>query len=57
MLHSAYELSKLGDNVHPDPTPFSVWNQSIVPSPVLIVALGLMQVFQDAGNGVCIPSA
>ena len=56
MLHSAYELSKLGDNVQPDPTHFSVWNQSVVPSPVLTVALGLMQVFQDAGNVVCIPS-
>ena len=36
--HSAYKLNKQGDNIQPYRTPFPIWNQSIVPSPVLTIA-------------------
>ena len=38
MTYSACKLSKQGDNIQPWRTPFSVWNQSIVPFLVLTVA-------------------
>ena len=38
MMYSAYKLNKQGDNMHPWCTPFPIFNQSIVPCPVLIVA-------------------
>ena len=38
MLYSAYKLNKQGDNIQPWRTPFPIWNQSIVPCPVLNVA-------------------
>ena len=38
MMYSAYKLHKQGDNIQPWCTPFSVWNQSVVSCPVLIVA-------------------
>ena len=38
MMYSAYKLSKQGDNIQPWRTPFPVWNQSVVPCPVLTVA-------------------
>ena len=38
MMYSAYKLNKQGDNIHPWRTPFPIWNQSVVPSPVLTVA-------------------
>ena len=37
MMYSAYKLNKQGDNIQPWRTPFSIWNQSIVPCPVLTV--------------------
>ena len=37
-MYSAYKLSKQGDNMQPWHTPFPIWNQSIVPCPVLTVA-------------------
>ena len=37
MMYSAYELTKQGDNVQPWYTPFPIWNQSVVPCPVLII--------------------
>ena len=37
-MYSAYELNKQGENILPLCTPFPVWNQSIVPCPVLTVA-------------------
>ena len=36
--HSACELNKKGDNMQPSWTPFSIWNQAVVPCPVLTVA-------------------
>ena len=38
MMYSAYKLNKQGDNIQPWYTPFSIWNQSVVPCPVLTVA-------------------
>ena len=38
MMYSAYKLNKKGDNIQPWRTPFPVWNQSVVPCPVLTVA-------------------
>ena len=37
-LYSAYKLNKQGDNIQPWRTPFPIWNQSVVPFPVLTVA-------------------
>ena len=37
-MYSAYKLNKQGDNIQPWPTPFPIWNQSVVPCPVLTVA-------------------
>ena len=34
MIYSAYKLNKQGDNIQP----FPIWNQSVVPCPVLTVA-------------------
>ena len=38
MMYSAYKLNKQGDHTQPWCTPFSIWNQSVVPCPVLTVA-------------------
>ena len=35
MMYSAYKLNKQGDNIWPWRTPFPIWNQSIVPYPVV----------------------
>ena len=37
-MFSAYKLNKQGDNIQPWRTPFPIWNQSVVPCPVLTVA-------------------
>ena len=37
-LNSAHKLNEQGDNIQPWRTPFSIWNQSVVLCPVLIVA-------------------
>ena len=38
IMYSAYKLKKHGDNIQPWHTPFPIWNQSVVPFPVLTVA-------------------
>ena len=38
MMYSAYKLNKQGDNIQLWPTPIPIWNQSVVPCPVLTVA-------------------
>ena len=38
MIYSACKLNKQGDNVQPWCIPFLIWNQSVVPCPVLTVA-------------------
>ena len=37
MRYSAYKLHKQGDNIQSWHTPFLIWNQSIVPCPVLLL--------------------
>ena len=37
-MYSAYKLNKQGDNIQPWRTPFPIWNQCVVPCPVLTVA-------------------
>ena len=37
-MYSANKLNKKGDNVQPRHIPFLIWNQSVVPCPVLTVA-------------------
>ena len=38
MMYSTYKLNKQGDIIQPWCTPFPIWNQSVVPGPVLTVA-------------------
>ena len=38
MMCSAYNLNKQGDSIQPWRPPISIWNQSVVPCPVLTVA-------------------
>ena len=38
VMFSAYKLNKHGDKIQPWRTPFPIWNQSVVPCPVLTVA-------------------
>ena len=38
MMYFSYKLNKHGDNIQPWRTPFPIWNQSVVPCPVLTVA-------------------
>jgi len=38
MMYSALKLNKQGDNTHSWSTVFPIWNQSVVPCPVLTVA-------------------
>ena len=37
MMYSEYKLNKQSDNIQPWHTPFLIWNQSVVPCPVLTV--------------------
>ena len=37
-MYSAYKLNKQGDSIQPWRIPFPIWNQSVVPCPVLTVA-------------------
>ena len=37
MMYSAYKLNKQADNIQPWRTPFPIWNQTVVPYPVLSV--------------------
>ena len=38
MIYSAHKLNKQSDTIQPWRTPFLIWNQSVVPCPVLTVA-------------------
>ena len=38
MMYCAYKLNKQDDNIQPWRTPFPIWNQSVVPCPVLTIA-------------------
>ena len=51
MMYSAYKLNKQGDNIQPWHAAFPIWNQSVVPCPVLTVA-SCIQISQEAGQVV-----
>ena len=38
IMYSAYKLNKQGENIQPWHTPFPIWNQCVVPCPVVTVA-------------------
>ena len=38
MMYSAYKLNKQGDDIQRWCTPYPIWNQSVVPCPVLTIA-------------------
>ena len=38
LMYSAYKLNKQGDNIQPWHSTFPIWNQSIVPRPILTIA-------------------
>ena len=52
MMNSAYKLNKQGDDMQPWHTPFSIWNQSVFPCPVLTCFLACIQISQEAGQVV-----
>ena len=56
MMYSAYKLNKQGDKIQPWCTPSPIWNQSIVPCPVLTVLLDLHIDFSGDRSGglVCV---
>ena len=45
MMYSAYKLNKQDDNIQHWHTPFPIWNQSVVPCPVIAVASWLAYKF------------
>ena len=49
-MYSAYKLNKQGDNTQPWCTPFPIWNQSVVPCPVLLL-LNLHTDFSGGRSG------
>src|SRR5574340_682789 len=51
MMYSAYKLNKQGDSIQPQRTPFPIWNQSVVPCPVLTVASDLHIGFSRGRSG------
>ena len=57
MMYCAYRLIKLGDNIHPWTTPFPIWNQSIVPCPVItVVYWPAYRFLRRQFNGLVFPS-
>ena len=54
-MYSAYNLNKQGNNIQPWYTPFPVWNQSIVPCPVLCCFLTCIEISEEAGKWSDIP--
>ena len=56
MMYSVFKLNKQGDNIQPWCIPFPIWNQSVVPCPVLTVtswpAYRSRPACQDAGQVV-----
>ena len=48
-IYSAYKLNKQGDNIQPWHIPFPIWNQSVVPCPVLTLLLDLHTDFWSGG--------
>ena len=55
MMYSVQKLNKQGDNIQPWRTLFPIWNQSVVPCPVLTVASWPAYRFLGAGQVVWYP--
>ena len=51
MMHSASKLNKQSGNIQPWCTPFPIWNQSLVPCPVLTVLI-CIKISQKTGQVV-----
>ena len=51
MMYSVYKLNKQGDSIQPWRTPFPIWNQSVVPCPVLTVLTDLHTDFSGGRSG------
>ena len=51
LMYSAYKLNKQGDNIQPWCTPFPIWNQSVVPCPVLTVVSWPAYIFSGGRSG------
>ena len=57
MMYSAYNLNKQGDNIQPLTTHIPIWNQSIVPCPVLLLLPDLNTDFSEGRSvGLVFPS-
>ena len=54
MMYSTQKLNKQGDDIQPWRTPFPIWNQSVVPCPVLTVA-SWPDLLPEAGQVVWYP--
>jgi len=58
MIYSAYKLNKQGDNIQPWHTSFPIWNQSVVPCPVLTVdSWPAYRFLKGRSSGLAFPSA
>ena len=51
VIYSAYKLNKQSDKIQPWHTPFPIWNQSVVPCPVLMLLPDLHICFSRGRSG------
>ena len=56
MMYSAYKLNEQDDNIQPWRIPFPIWNQSVVPCPVLTVASWSAYKFLKRHGGLVFPT-
>ena len=56
MMYSAYELNKQVDNIQPCHTPFTIWNQAVVPCPVLLLLDPHTGFSEGRSGGLVFPS-
>ena len=56
MIYSAHKLNQPGYNIQPWRTPFPIWNQSVVPCPVLTVASWPAHFSRGRSGGLVFPS-
>ena len=56
MMYSAYKINKQGDNIQPWRTPFCIWNQSVVPCPVLFLLELRIGFSEGTSGGLVFPS-
>ena len=56
MIYCACKLNKQGDNIEPQHTPFPIWNQSVVPCPVLFLPDLHIDFSRGRSGGLVFPS-